>query len=299
MIAESRGFESRRAHHYDSCGVPTMRNTYNKELIKIAEEIVKQLKTLYEAKAITLGGAIAYGFADKYSDIDIHCFCKKLPDIKFRKKIISNLKLNGIKKQYNVGDSFGQDIFFYKNKVIGIDYIPLTNFNRYINTVIKTKKAQRDDFSRLSKIFQDKILWDPDKIIHKIRKRVKPVVDTSIKFSLNIYWPNVVGFVKEPESNARSAIGIAIKRGSCIWICKLFDIQLEFYLHCLYAINNEIYYNFLTKWAYKKIPTFRYKPKNCVKRLEQISLLGNNPKDVKKKLEIFKTLVKDTEPLIR
>ncbi|MBU3897235.1 MAG: hypothetical protein KJ697_04910, partial [Nanoarchaeota archaeon] len=130
--------------------------------------------------------------------------------------------------------------------------------------------------------------WDPNKIFKRFKTRLKKYTDSRL-YVKNILWAGVKKFTKGTE------VSITLKRGGYIWINSMINSKLNDYLDCLYTTNGRFFHAGEPKWASKQISVFKYKPKNCVKRLEQISLLGNNPKDLKKKLNIFKSLVKDTK----
>jgi predicted nucleotidyltransferase len=99
--------------------------------IKVTKEIVSVLKDLKEVKAIAIGGGSVIGYPDKYSDIDIYCFSTKLPNLGVRKKLLSRLELDRFKGQdSNPKFSWSIDLFFYKGKAVGVEYIEISYINK-------------------------------------------------------------------------------------------------------------------------------------------------------------------------
>jgi hypothetical protein len=155
-----------------------------------------------------------------------------------------------------------------------------------------------DDFVIVNKLIYNKPLWDPDKIFYKYKKDIRNYIKKLRTYAKSL-WREVEFYSKKWDWPGGGEIYTAIKRKNYIWISLLLNNNLNNYLFCLYTLNNLYYHKFLGKWAFKQINNFKYKPKNCVKRLEKISLLGNKGKELDQKLKIFRQLVKDTDPLMR
>lgn len=255
-----------------------------KELIGIGKEVTDILKNIKEIKAIAFHGAVAEGFADKYSDIDIVFFCDKIP-IKKVKNIFKEFQ------DFRMSRKMGDEIIFvlcYKKRYIGLHFFTISSIEKYIKTM-QTRGYYdfRKDSIFVGRVLNTKCIYDPKNLIKKWKKKSRKILKKYLPEAIKFFIP----FLKD-----QSELSIIIKRKN--WLFENLRIAqfIEWFLVCLYALNGEPYY--ISKWAFKKIPTFKYKPKNCVKKLEQISLLGNDPKDLKKKINIFKDLIKDMEPLI-
>lgn len=273
-------------------------NEYERS-IKIAKEIASVLKNIKEVKAIAIGGGVVIGKPDKYSDIDIYCFSTKLPELKKRKEILNQLKLDRFKGQdSNPKISWSIDLFFYKRKAVGVEYIGMPYINKNITKIKKKGYISRDDFVTVNKIIYNKSLWDPDKIISNYRKDLRKYLKKVRTYAKSL-WQDVEFYSKKWDWPGGGGIHTAIKRKNYIWIDQLIKIQIYRYLFCLYALNNLFYHEFLGKWAHKQIKDFKYKPKNCVKRLEKISLLGNKGEELDKKIKLLNQLIKDTSPLMK
>ena len=67
------------------------------EAINISKKVASKLKELEGVKAVSIYGSIAKGIFDKYSDIDIMCFCEKIPNE--GKRIEKDIELEGFVKR--------------------------------------------------------------------------------------------------------------------------------------------------------------------------------------------------------
>lgn len=258
--------------------------------IKLGDEIANVLKNLKGVKAIAFYGAIASGFADKYSDIDLMCLCDKAPSPNERKlfweDFVDYIGAKGI-----------VDVFRYKNENFGVEFREIHRLNETIASIGKKGFIAKDDDSVVGWISGAKIVWDPKQVYANLKQKLKKY-EKKPKWLIKILWNLLIDFDKEnwPEG---SGIRQAILRKNYIWIGRLMQVYLDRFLVCLYDLNGKFYTDFKQKWAYKEINTFKYKPKNCVKKLEQIYLLGNDLGSARKKIKLFSELIKDTTPLIK
>jgi predicted nucleotidyltransferase len=267
-------------------------------LINIAKEISNSIKDVKDVRAVALGGGIVSGYADEYSDIDIYCFCEKLPEITKRKNAIERLKPDRIKKQYN-NPMFrmGQDLFYYKGRAVGIDYIPIDYIAKKFSQIKDRGHLVRDDSTVVNKLVYNMALHDPKKIFAKYKKIMKRYVDGQ-KILAKYFWGELKKLSSKRDWAGGGNLNGAIIRNNPIWLSYQLNMYLGWYFTCLYAINDQYYHEYLVKWSYKKINDFKYKPDDCVKRLEKFAVLGNKGRDLKKKLRIFEELIKDTDTIM-
>ncbi len=267
------------------------------EIIKIARKITKHLKKIKKIKAIAIGGSVVCGYPDEYSDVDIYCICNKLPSLKKRKTILDELKSDKIISQSNHPEfGFGHDIFVYRGKEVGIGYNDIKTIKNKFKEIKLRGYIHIGDYYIINQIVFQKTLWDPDKLFSKYNKKLKKY-NKMLKIDAKFLWERIEDFFVNKESS--NGIYKEIKRKNFIWINQLISIYIRWYLFCLYTLNNEYYHKFLTKWSYRKINEFKYKPDRCVERLEKISIMGNNKNELMKKIKIFNELIKDTSSLMK
>lgn len=261
-----------------------------KKVIETSKEIVGVLKKMKEVKAIAFRGGIGKGYIDQWSDIDIICLCSPLPTLRSRKKEFEKkgIKIKSIKLKHldpRIAYHY-RDMFAYKNIGISIDYYPLNRLRK------KPERIKARDYLIKEDI---KAVLDPANIF----KANKKVIDESVKkldALARFFWAKLLSFSKD---KGRAFIKKYAKlRKDKIWVNKQFQIWLDWYMFCLYTMNGLPYSEFSSKWAYKKIKIFKYKPAGCIGRLERIAILGNSPKELKEKLNLISSLIKETTPLI-
>ncbi|MBU3896364.1 MAG: nucleotidyltransferase domain-containing protein [Nanoarchaeota archaeon] len=252
-----------------------------KELIIIAKDIANKLRRLPEIKAIAIYGGVAEGYADNYSDIDIICYCTKTPSIRKRKEVLGVIDIRQLPGHPDT------DEFQYKNKYPNIfycEYVPW--LGRLIEDACRSRKLH--DSFLISHLLNTVSLYDPNKLLTGWKSKLQPILKTHLSS------------IKEGSFSKLKhellQIDISIKRKNMIHINQEISKMIDLFLIALYALNNQPFMS--SKWSKERIKVFKMKPKNCVKHLEQISLLGNNTKDLNKKLKLLKSLIKDTDPLI-
>lgn len=258
------------------------------KLTKIGKEIATELKNIKEIEAIAFYGSLASGFADKYSDIDIICVCNKMIPTKTRSRILNELKIKNLKNKI-IGE-IGQDTFNYEGKNVGIVYLTKNHIENWLDSVKKRGRLDREDSLMYAEIYSTKEIFDKNNLFVKYRKEVRRYIK---KDMLKWFWPALHDFIKYEGGLKEAKL-----RKNKIWIYGRMTINLRWFFDCLYIVNNEYYHDGRLKWAFKEIETFRYKPRNCINRLEKIMVLGNEGKELNQKIRIFKQLIKDLEPFI-
>lgn len=265
------------------------------KLIKIGKEVAEKLKQLKEVKAIAFYGAVASGFADKWSDIDIVCICNKIPSIKRREKLLKELENIELIKDLPENYQKHMDFFVYKNIEITIEYKIWQNYKDILGKFKKGASLPWEKISdAINHVYYARSIYDPNKKFKELKEGIpKPnIKGEGIKWLIDLLNRTFYGN-RGPWGDR---VEKAIKRRNPIALNKEFTELIDAFVIYLYAINKEYYTT--AKWLPQYIKKFKIKPKNCIKRLERISLLGNRPKELKEKIKIFKSLVEDTKPFI-
>ena len=132
-------------------------------------------------------------------------------------------------------------------------------------------------------------LYDPKKEIIKLKKKLK--------------FPNhenmhIVPFdhIIKDRIMSDDILPYLIKRKSYLQIEFHISRSLREYMHVLYSLNKKFFTS--AKWYDKEIKKFKIKPKNCIKRIEQIATLGSKGPALKRRIKTFQSLIKDTEPFV-
>ncbi len=252
------------------------------KLTEIGKEIANKLGVLPEIKAIAIYGGIAEGYADRYSDIDLICYCTKAPSIQKRKQVL------GITKIKQLTGHPDTDVIQYKNTTPNIfycEFIPL--IKEWVKDALRNGKLYNPFL--ISHVLNTKSLYDPDKLLAGWKAKLKPILKK------HIIWAKRNSISKLEHEFFQ--IDIAIKRENLICINQKIAKVIDLFLTALYALNEQPFMS--SNWASKRIKDFKIKPKNCVKRLKAILKMGNSPKDLEKKLILLKKLTKDLNFLVK
>lgn len=138
-------------------------------------------------------------------------------------------------------------------------------------------------------IIKTKILYDPENLVKNFKKRLKN-------------YPNEIG-----ENIIRRLQGVAsmfrllkgpILRKDFVFINFVINERLELLWSGWFALN-KIPQEKAPKWAKQKLKRIKIKPRNAYKKLETISMLGNNKEDFEKKLKLLSELCLETLKLSR
>lgn len=99
----------------------------------VSKKIINEVKKLKEVKAIVVEGSYAYG-PDKYSDLDLSCFCTKIPSANKRKRLLKPILLK-FSDDFNVPKPYAKisDYLEYKkNKYGSISYKEIKHIKKLI-----------------------------------------------------------------------------------------------------------------------------------------------------------------------
>jgi len=265
-----------------------------KDLNKIARKIGNIIYKIPGVSAVAIYGSIAEGHADKHSDINLIAICSAIPNPEKRREFLEK-KFEWIVFKNDIVPKWRtqtQDFFFVDGKHVDVLYKKYSALANVTGDIESDNYMSREIFREaVSYIFNTKIIKDPKKIFAKLRKKIPSATPQLLKYflpslehvSLKNGWP-YTDFQQ------------AIERENYFYIDSMLELQLENFLICLHAINKRHYTS--PKWAIKSVRELKLKPKATLSRIQRISRLGNSPADLKKKINLFESLVSDFNKLI-
>ncbi len=248
----------------------------------IIKRLTNELKKIKEIKAIAVHGSLAYSKGDKYSDMDIVCFCIKIPSREKRNIIIEPIvqKLNWhIDKPKEYMET--TDYFKYNSIEGGIDYKSIKKLKDSLNKFSKKTATLRETKEVLNYIYNIKIIYDPENIVKNLKKDIPKPTQVFVNSSLYFIKSRVLG----------EGLESAIKRKNYLQINSIFEEGILNYLLTLYSLNNRYFSHY--KEAFFSLKNLKKKPKNCMKKLQKIAKLGNSEKEIKTKVKLFRSLYED------
>lgn len=251
-----------------------------KQYDKIGKDIANKLIKIPNVKAIAYIGSMASGFVDNISkDIDIACFVYELPSIKERRKYLG-------KQDYSESSNIYLESFIISG--IRIDII-FKELGWVEDTLRRMEPA--DDFAEKHNLFpiqNMKIIIDNGKVIEKLKKRVAYTDD---------YRRRKIEFLFAVLAHRKFVLDKPLKRKNIAFVDFSFSDAMEKYVAALFALNKK-YYSDL-KWSERFIQDLKIKPKSSLKYLNEISVLGNRPVDIKKKIIILKKMTEELSETIK
>jgi len=269
-------------------------NIHQKKLESLGKEFALNILTeLNEVEAIAFEGAVARGFTDKYSDVDIVCLCSKIPSLQKRKKLLRPL-VDKLNEDFNVPMRYlvNSDYIRYAGKSIGVSYERTKEFEHLINHFKSNRISESELAKIVTKAYYVKIIWDPQKIYSRLKTNV-PKSDALKIVELFLYY--LSGMTMKGKW-PKLGFQVDLYRKNLMATDRRFQEAIDFYLKLLYALNGE--YFFVPKWAHKSIKKLKIKPKRCWERIQTIFEQGNDAASVKKKVKIFEGLVRDLHMIL-
>jgi predicted nucleotidyltransferase len=257
-------------------------NDFSNRLSKIAQPVVEKLKEFPEVKAIAFYGAIGYGYADKFSDIDLIVFCTKRPNLEKSKQFFKDL---GIKIPSKSPFAAG---FVWKNKEWTIWIELLDNMKSYIDAFSKKDLAfcrQNMEQKVGNYLFKSVVVWDPTDLMKKWKR----------KFNVYPRWLKKDNF--EQLQLVANRIGKLIhsdKRGNQIVVLDSINLIITLFIQIIYALNDTFYPS--TQWFFKDVENLKIKPKNCLERINKIS---GFEVPVSEKIVLVQEMFKELEMMCR
>ncbi len=183
---------------------------------------------------------------------------------------------------------------FYEKTEINIGFGIYGGFKKEINEIKKDPKNHLLFIYQkhiLDWILNTKIIFDEENIL-KIKREIK-LTEKGKKEIISRFY-------RELEKNLlieNPSINVEIKRKNYLFIQHLIQKSVTETLEILYTLNNKLYK--YPKWALKDLKEFKNKPADTIKIIQKISKLGNSKKDLERKINLIKLLIKKIHPLIK
>lgn len=252
-----------------------------KRLEKIGKNIARKLARCPNIKSIAFTGSLARGFADEYTkDIDLICFCSRIPPIEERRKYLGKqMYLEHLSTQFFESfklEDIRIDIVFKE-----LDWIrqAIRNLNPY---------DEIGEKHNLSLIQTMKIILDKTGEIRKIKKKLNYPREYKVK---------KIEYQFSVLCNLKSSLEASIKRGDIPFIQWKFSDIINRYVNIIFALNDRFFSD--PKWLEKYMRMFKVKPKGIVNDIRKICEMGNKPREIRKKMKILRHIIIELSEIIK
>ncbi|WP_017415889.1 nucleotidyltransferase domain-containing protein [Clostridium tunisiense] len=232
-------------------------NYHCKWRLELAKKICEKIRGVEGTKgirAIIVGGSVARGYADEYSDIEIPIFWEELPNEKLRKLIVKELNAEFF---YPYNHEAREDNIIVNELRIDLWHITLEQEEQVIKSVIEDFEIDFgssnaiDTIRTCIPIFGEEIIssWKT-----KAKEYPKQIAISSINKAL--------------QSIDSTQVELLIQReNSTLLFEHIANLQKNIFI-ILLALNKEYFPTF--KWMYKSLEGFKIKPDNVEQRFRDV-----------------------------
>lgn len=229
-------------------------NYHCKWRIELAKQICEKVKAIEGVKAIVIGGSVARGYADEYSDLEIPIFWDKLPDENTRKLIVKELNAEYF---YPYNYEANEDNVIANGFRIDLWHLTVDDEENAIEGVIIDLKTDFG-YSNAMDTIRTCIPLFGEETVCSWKKRAE-------EYPKKIAIKNIKESLQSIDSTQAE---LYIKRENSTLIYEqIANLQKNIFL-ILLALNKEYFPTF--KWMYKSLETFRIKPENIEQRFRDI-----------------------------
>lgn len=232
---------------------------------KVIENFKERILEQYKTNYVYLRGCYATNTFDEYSDIDFMVICGEIPSIEDRKEI-SQKKYVGTDSKRNT------DVFRSRGFKLDIKYVTEETLKRiisskskdYLNFIINTKALSENHY-----------LIESEKNDFKASEFT--MSDLEIKRKL------------DGLDNDLRKLEVAMKRDNYFYITYLLNYYIERFLEIIFSLEGRPYiYPKKSEFILRELEL----PENLIDDLTFISKRSNLKKDLEKKIERIKNIIK-------
>lgn len=232
-------------------------NYHCKWRMELAKRICEKIRSVEGTKgirAIIVGGSVARGYADEYSDIEIPIFWEELPNENLRKLIIKELNAEFF---YPYNHEAREDNIIINDFRIDLWHITLEQEEEVIKSVIKDFEIDFGSSNAIDTI-RTCIPMFGEEIISSWKAKAK-------EYPRQIAINNISKALQSIDG--RQAELYLQRENSTLLFEHIANLQKSIFI-ILLALNKEYFPTF--KWMYKSLQSFKIKPDNVEQRFRDV-----------------------------
>lgn len=222
--------------------------------IGLAKQICEKVKIIKGVKAIVIGGSVARGYADEYSDLEIPIFWDKLPNENTRKLIVKELNAEYF---YPYNYEANEDNVIVNGFRIDLWHLTVEDEEDAIKGALVDLRTDFG-YSNAMDTIRTCIPLLGEEIVYSWKDRAKD-------YPKELAIKNIKESLQSIDSTQAE---LYIQRQNSTLIYEhIANLQKNIFL-ILLALNKLYFPTF--KWMYKSLETFKIKPENIEQRFRDI-----------------------------
>ena len=151
------------------------------------ELVAERLSAIPQVLSILVCGSVARGWADEYSDLDIHVVCESIPPESARRDAYTGfgppLALSTLKVTEDISCDDEFDIHQEDSRtLVFVDFETYHFASLWIERIINMGDASEDDWHGASLLQDGVIVYDSGSVLNSLRDRIHPMPDSIRRF---------------------------------------------------------------------------------------------------------------------
>lgn len=276
----------------------------HKRYINVAKKISRYFSQIENVEAIVIGGSLARGFYDDYSDIEMYVYYRgRMPDENKIRDILNELNssLTRSQKIFWFHKAWGHHTFFKVDEIkIELGYRNIEEINNridlFLNKFTLPQHGIHDtpfghyESGVANCILESIILHEKGDWIRKIRRKLK-------KYPYDLRNSTIKYYFRDANVITKVKINQAVKRNDTLNFNACLARVIRSLNICIFALNKKYYPG--DKWNSNYIHKFSLIPNNYMENIEAILNRGQvSSRDKKYILTLLNKIISDTKGLI-
>ena len=259
------------------------------------KELLDQVSSLKEVRAIGQTGAMNSVPQAGESDIDIFVLGDKIPDYEERKAIYDKSAALFQECDMNVcegGDWGTGDVFIIDGVETMLMYFRIDETLKYVDEILAGNHLDSIKgfypVGRCATLKNINVIYDESGVFAALKEKLAIYPDQLKEKMIDFHMERTLD---------EEDFGRAVSRKDVLFYHQVLEVAIDHYLQALYAANGTFFPS--RKRTKKYLDSFSLKPANCYERLLDVIRLGSNPEEIERSYHEWCKLVDDLQSLIK
>ena len=257
-------------------------------------QLMQAIPSIADIRAIGKTGGAALP-NDGFSDIDLFLFCKQIPGLAERKRLLAPLALELVVSDYGEVEHphWGLvDTLLINEQEIYLMFFTQDAFESSVSSILRGERTEREanyfyPTGRCASILGMHAFYDPDGFLARL-KSLCAVYPPELRRAI---IDNHFGKIDDSEDFQR-----AIRRADVLFYHATLDLALDHFLQTLFALNRVYFPSRKRSLAF--VQDFAIKPEHCEATLQRVIELGSRGETLAESYALWHGLCEDLEKMI-